>query len=381
MKIFRLAIATLAVLLFQFTGCTERPTDSLEEKLLATVPDSFEVEWGRNKPVFSPDGTKVAYVASQGDNQRRDIARTYFVVLGNNKNQDFNQIHGNPVFSPDGSKLAYSVNQNGKGFIVVRDSAGIETKGPEFDSAGLWEPIVCFSRDGTKMVYTAMQGGRWFVVNGDRREVPSGFGTIGWATCSPDGNRIAYSADTGTDQMCVVVDGKPGQIFHDVNYPIFSPDGSKVAYEARRITVGEIGSRSAISFLVIGDKKGPEFGRVDQYVFSPDGSKVAYVASTGQGVSVMIAGEHGEEFADVRDPSFSHDGGKIAFAAEVIRGKWAVVVGDKRGPQFDAVFQPTFLPMAARSATVRDKERNYGGRLWMRSSSRRFSKSVGSEPN
>jgi len=63
-----------------------KPKVSFEERLLATIPYQFEMPkvgggWGLN---FSPDGTRVAYVAQQGGKQ--------FIVVGNKKGPEFDEV-------------------------------------------------------------------------------------------------------------------------------------------------------------------------------------------------------------------------------------------------------------------------------------------------
>ncbi len=233
----------------------------------------------RWRPLFSPDSRRVAY--------KRKLRGKHAIVvlegpweepgeLAATSGPDFDQV-GLPVFSPNGSTLAYAAKRGGKWFLVVGDKHG-----PRFDQVA--HPV--FSPDGSALAYAAKRGGKWFLVVGEKHGPE--FYKVWRPHFSPDSRTVAYAA-TITEVwlfsvrrtsriVTVVVGGKPGPEFVAVDHPVFSPDGSLVAYAAKKDHADEKW------FLVVGDKRGPELDGVWSPVFSPDGSKVAYGALQGRGL-------------------------------------------------------------------------------------------------
>lgn len=297
---------------------------SFQDRLLATVPVEYKMadyEWEVD---FASDGAKVAYTVRQSEKA--------FVVVGNGKKLEFNWV-SKPVFSPVGDRMLYVAREGKEGnrlFVVVDGG-----RGPEFDNL---DPIqkVSFSPDGRKVVYAVRKGFESFVaVDSELKPVhPATFG----ATLSADGKRLAYVVPS-FGPYSVNVDGHQGPEFDYIFDLVFSPDSSKLAYVARR---------QWKYFVVVNDQQvSQEFGNVESPVFSPDGSKIAFVGKSspaGPPVQVVIGNDKGPAFADAKLPVFSPDGNRLAYAAIRNVGKWFLVVGDKEGPQFDEIVKIVFSP-------------------------------------
>jgi len=315
-------------------------------------PDFDQVQ----APVFSPDGSRLAYVAKQGGKR--------FVVIGDMRGEQFDSV-GTPVFSPDGKKVAYSACLNKKCFVVVGDQ-----RGPEFQEVSS-SPI--FSPDSSKVAYVARETkkGNVFVVVGEKRG-PENFG-ISELTFSPDSSQVAYAVLIGRNEWQMVVGDKVGPKFNIILRPVFSADGSNVAYAAVRENW----------HIVIGDQVGPQFSAVGAPVLKNDG-RIAYLAVRNDSSltrvshkSLLVVGDkqayiefpgtslRGAPYAITgtqtylrvtastlnpvtqaysKSLTFSPDGSKFAYCIYSSFPKFAVVVGDQKGQDFDEVGLPVFSP-------------------------------------
>ena len=102
---------------------------------------------------FSPDGRKLAYLASKGD-------KKFVVVDGKPEEVGIDSLVGQMLFSPDSKRLAYGGRRANR-FFLVADG----TKGTEYDALGHFE----FSHDGTHLALVAKKANR-FVITVDGTE-------------------------------------------------------------------------------------------------------------------------------------------------------------------------------------------------------------------
>ena len=79
---------------------------SLEEKLLATLPEGAECLWAS----FSTDGKSVIYLAAQGEKR--------FVVVGEKRSPMYDETRGFKV-SGDGRTVCYLATRESRWFAVV----------------------------------------------------------------------------------------------------------------------------------------------------------------------------------------------------------------------------------------------------------------------
>ncbi|CAN5372874.1 hypothetical protein BH10PSE4_BH10PSE4_16780 [soil metagenome] len=300
---------------------------------------------------FSPDGTQVAFLSSnakltpgdtngQADIFIKNLVSGAITLVSGTSGVQSNGYSERPVFSPDGSKIAFrSAASNlvsgdtGPAFdIFVKDLAsGVITR-VSTDSAGgqinssAEAPV--FSPDGTKIAFSSYASN---LVPGDTNSANDIFvknlitgavtrvsttaaggqasGAAGSPVFAPDGTKIAFltsanmvAGDTnGMNDIYikdlitgavtrVSTDSAGGQANSYSIAPVFSPDGTKIAFEsyASNLVPGDTNGVSDIFIkdLVSGaiaristDSAG---GQANQFaeaaMFSPDGTKIVFTS-------------------------------------------------------------------------------------------------------
>jgi WD40 repeat protein len=155
-----------------------------------------------------------------------------------------------PVLSDDGRTLAYVADDT----VVVNG-----VRGPPYAnirSLGL-------SDDGSVVAYLGEDDDGDWIVAGPRR-IPT-TSDVRDLALSPDGRRLAWIT-----RQRVVVDGRPGPPFEEVERPVFSPDGLGVAYVAKR---------DGRRVVVVNDREMEVDGHLEQLHFSPDGRRLGMLVT------------------------------------------------------------------------------------------------------
>lgn len=217
-------------------------TDGTDVRRITTgnTRDEYDVVW-------SPDGTKLAFVRQLGDFNQGQI----FVInadgtnetrLTNNNADDFN-----PTWSPDGTKIAFATSRDNAGngnteiYMMMADGTNQIrlTNRPGADVEPDWSP------DGLKIVYSRQDDDRIYRIytmlfSGDFVTQITNAGRAhrnpAW---SPDGSKIVFlNSDNNWDGVCTINNNGTGmfRVAEDsafVGYsttPDWSPDGTKIIY-------------------------------------------------------------------------------------------------------------------------------------------------------
>ncbi len=198
-------------------------------------------------PDWSPDGSRITFASTRDgnweiyvmdvDEAMRDPSGVGGLRLTDQEGDDLS-----PVWSPDGTLIAFSSDRGGDSDIYVMRADGTGLR-QLTDNAGI-ESKPTWSPDGTKIAFDSGSGyGRdIYVMDSDgtnMRLLVSAQG--GWPAWSPDGTRIAYfdRIDSGPEICVVNVDGthrtRPTQDNTPAWEPSWSPDGEWLLYVSGQV--------------------------------------------------------------------------------------------------------------------------------------------------
>jgi Tol biopolymer transport system component len=210
-----------------------------------------------------------------------------------------------PVFSPDGTHIAFTI-VNGQGRVFALDVVDVGTHRVTRLAQSGSQLLPSWSPDGKRVAYQSA-GRIWTVgITGTaRRAVHTGYSPA-W---SPDGKTIAYVRPAAGGAG--VLQAGAASLAQDViGAPAWSPDGRELAFQRSSgiyaVTLAGAERQLAVTNL--------EPGRP---VWSPDGTRVAYtaganvyiVAADGASAPRRVAGP----YADLGSLSWSPTGDELAY--------------------------------------------------------------------
>lgn len=282
-----------------------------------TARDLFDLSMASD-PQISPDGTRIAYVRVSNDIMT-DRARRAIWLVDTKTGEQVPLAGGadagafSPVWSPDGTRIAYVSTAGGSAQLWVRWLKGGEavrlTGLPNSPSSITWSP------DGTMIAYTMLVEGEGLKLGKAPDGKPEG---ATWAEPLEVYDLLAYRADgagylkPGFEKLFIVpaTGGAPRQLtfgdYHDSGPLSFSKDGRTLYFAANRkpdwqsdpveaeiealdIATGKVSALTKrngpdaapvvspdgklIAYLGYGDA-GRAYEDNDLYVMAPDGSGV-----------------------------------------------------------------------------------------------------------
>jgi TolB protein len=243
-------------------------SDGQNEHIALTSPEPII------SPVWSPDGTKVAYVSFE---KRKPIIYIHDLPTGRRVMvSDQKGSNSAPAWSPDGSKLAVALSLTGNTQIysVNADGSGLRrlSRGTTIDT----EPI--YSPDGQWIYFTSDRGGQPQIY-----KMPAQGETAGAA------QRVTFNGSYNTS-------------------PRVSPDGKELAYISRvggafKLYLQDLSTGSATALTDTSHDESPSFAANGQYVLyatQVNGRQVLAAVSTDGSVRQVLSIPGG----GVREPSW-----------------------------------------------------------------------------
>ena len=235
---------------------------------------------GEPGPLF--DGNQV------GSFKKSMVTGTTVTILEGVFGQLLSDIHGltAPVFSPDGTRIAFAVHRGENDAAVIVDGQ----PGPRFPSI-VGGPV--FSADSRHVAYVVSEGdGKMLVVDGERvgRAAPAGTDFVTELTFAPNNRTVGYVGVTGGSwyergltrraRRRIYVDGQAGSEYDAlaISRPQFTSEGSHSVYAVYHL---QEKSRN-VSFVVTDTAEGKRYDYLFGTLDILENRAVVYAAQSGR---------------------------------------------------------------------------------------------------
>jgi len=240
------------------------------------------------------------------------------------------------VFSPDGSKYAYVKPVPGGVAAVIDGKTSIS-----YDAVGQ----MAFGPDNKRAFFVGMKKpvGNFVVVDGQEMDMQNTVRNFVW---SADGSRFGYEAYLASSGFSFVVDGKSSPRYVNLigNSLAFSADGKHgvwagcTNYSKCELVV----DGTATPLPSVGDFTSRQRPQVlpPPVMYGPDG-RLAYVYPKSDGTNthvVMLGGQEIARGTTLEFPMFSPDGKHFALINWAGKG-YQVMVDGKPGPIYEEIFE------------------------------------------
>lgn len=302
---------------------------------LVSAPAAFaanEIAYGCDLDICLLDPANPSAVTNLSDNGATSIDKT-------------------PIWSPDGSKVAFVSNFTNSGpgewNVFVMQAAGtgdeinLATQITKYSSGAKVIDDLAWSPDGSRIAYTRGNNSgddSVWVVNADGTttfplEIGGG-GDKQHPTWSPDSSKIAYAVVKNAPEQIYVASSTGGigpPLANGVGHePTWSPNGSKIAFDAYHsggfgyVDLHVVNVDGSGTPLIVPPSSFTEW---TFNAWSPDGGRIAYRATAASGATVYRvmnadgSGDHplavpGE--GDARYASWSPDGSRVVYEGALL---------------------------------------------------------------
>ena len=289
-------------------------------------------------PVWSPDGTRIAFVSDRIGNQKIYVMNadgTNPVQLAQGDGHD-----QSPAWSPDGTKIAFVSSPTGDNEIYAMNTDGTNpvrlTQSNHGGDSPTWSP------DGTKIVFVSNREGdnEIYVMNADGTNLvrlTQNAGHDRSPAWSPDGTKIAFVSNREGDNEIYAMNADGTNLVRltrsrdDEHSPRWSPDGTTIAFVSNRDGESEIYVMNADGTNLVRLTQSNHGG--DSPAWSPDGTKIAFQSYRRAGNNeIYVMNADGTNLVRLTQsygydgfPAWSPDGTKIAFQSNR-DGDWEIYV-------------------------------------------------------
>lgn len=193
---------------------------------------------------------------------------------------------------------------------------------------------LAFSPDGDHLAFFAQTQSGWFLVL-DGQPRSEAFSDVMPLVFQPNGSSWAFAACGDVNLCQVIVNGRPEKIYTHVTSPEYSLDGKRLAYLAE--------SNGKWNAIVNGQIIGPPMEECSSFGFSPDSTRFYVAGRTKKlGWTYFVDGVMGPGFTVLSPIAFSSDGKhyvyggsgtQLGFKKDTTSG--AIVTDGKMGPSFN----------------------------------------------
>lgn len=307
---------------------------------------------GGSEPASGPPGQTIAFEDDRGIASIRTDGTGLHRITEGESEGFFENFHDfAPIWSPDGTRIAFLSGRDGNLEIYIADANGSHQKNLTANSGQdgrfgfAWSPdsgSIAFvsERQDWDLWVLAIDGSKTVNLTKSHDVSPAGAAIrpsqeLSW---SPDGGRIAFAAQNrginvidadgsglvGVSRLHPApMNDEQGNITGTINVsldigPAWSPDGDKIAYMAGAGELHVMRANGDHDLLISGGTKGTE---VSYFAWSPEGKRLAFSPIAGHIFAVNADGScltqltSAEQEHWSQDPSWSPDGAQIAFVS------------------------------------------------------------------
>lgn len=239
---------------FAFVGQTEDYLYEIYSVEFNTgiVTQITDLGWYSSMPAYSPDGTQIAFAASQDGTALGNFDIYVIDVDGENLRQitDYDASETEPQWSPDGSQIAYTIEfedfsrdlwitdlneGNRVNLTEFRVEGGLNERAPRWSPDGEWMIFVS-ARSGMSFLGTLdIAGSDYFLYPG-----PEGATQVSNPSWSSDGTSILLEVTVDGNTDIYLFQAQSADYTRLTDDPAFdgdpswSPDGSQIAFISER---------------------------------------------------------------------------------------------------------------------------------------------------